>query len=55
MEYHKGGKKHEYYKIGGGVCPYCGREEVVPCQILRWSEEAYKFFFACVFKFERGG
>ena len=37
------------------MCPGCGGEEEVTIPILIWAEERDKFFFACVFQFERGG
>ena len=54
-EYHKGGKKQEDEERGSGMCPECGGEEEVTCTVLRWAEEIYRFFLACVFKFKRGG
>ena len=37
------------------MCLCCGGEEEASSPILRWVEEIDKCFFACVFKFERGG
>ena len=50
-----GGEKQEYKEGGGGMCPGCVISEEFPIPILIYSEERDKVFFACDFKFERGG
>ena len=54
MEY-KGGKKQEDVERGGGMCPVCVGGKEFPSLILKWAEERYEVFLACVSLFETRG
>ena len=55
VENHRGGKNKQDEERGGGMCTGFVGEEEAPITIIKWAEERDKFFFARVFKFERGG